>query len=43
MMERDHVMRCYGNKYYWNTRHNETVIGFVGVLHKNYEATAINV
>lgn len=41
VMERDHVMRCQGNKIYRNIRHNETVIGFVSAFRKDFSSQAI--
>lgn len=40
-MEGDHVMRCCFNKVYRNLRHNDTVIGFVSTLHKQFRAEAV--
>ena len=37
-MERDHIMRCEANKIYRNIRHNDTVIGYVSALRKQYQA-----
>lgn len=36
-----HLMSCGSNKIYRNLRHNDTVIGFVTALHKDFEAKAI--
>ena len=35
-MERDHIMRCEANKIFRNIRHNDTVIGYVSALRKQY-------
>lgn len=34
-------MRCSSNKIFRNLRHNDTVVGLVSTLHKNFKAKAI--
>ena len=34
-------MRCEANKIYRNIRHNDTVIGYISALRKQYNAKAI--